>query len=192
MKIYTRTGDKGQTSLFGGKRVDKNHLRVAAYGTVDELNSCLGVAVAHSEHTDINQWLKGVQKDLFALGSWLASPEASEKLAAGNAGFEGERAGRTNLNQATVSSIESQIDLWEKELPPLRSFILPGGSEAGAQLHLARTICRRAEREVVGLQLFGEIVPDLALIYLNRLADALFVLARYTNYRDGKTETEWL
>lgn len=191
MKIYTRSGDKGQTSLFGGARVDKNHLRVAAYGTVDELNSSIGLAIAHSEYTDLNIWLERVQKDLFAVGAWLASPEASAKMAAGNAGFSGEQGKRTELALEHIDAMEKQIDAWEKELSPMRAFILPGGSLAGAQIHFARTICRRAEREAVALRGAGEIVPDLALIYLNRLADALFVLARYFNQREGKQETEW-
>lgn len=191
MKIYTRTGDKGQTSLFGGARVDKNHLRVAAFGTVDELNSSIGLAIAHSEHTDLNLWLERVQRDLFAVGAWLASPDASAKMAAGETGFSGERGKRTDLALEHIQEMEKQIDTWEKELAPLQAFILPGGGLAGAQIHLARTICRRAEREAVGLRSAGEIVPDLALIYLNRLADALFVLARYFNQREGKQETEW-
>jgi cob(I)alamin adenosyltransferase len=191
MKIYTRTGDSGETSLFGGDRVSKNHLRVATYGTVDEFNSTIGLAVAFCTDPNIKNWLETVQKDLFALGSWLASREASQNIIDGKDPFTGERKERTTLTDSHILQMESQIDLWEKELTPMRAFILPGGGNFGAFLHLARAIGRRAEREVVGLRDSGEPVPEYVIRYLNRLADALFVLARFANHRDGKPETIW-
>ncbi|MGZ3710827.1 MAG: cob(I)yrinic acid a,c-diamide adenosyltransferase, partial [Bdellovibrionota bacterium] len=161
MKIYTRTGDKGQTSLFGGKRVSKAHGRVAVYGTFDELNSYLGLAVALCREEDDKTfakeiaWLLRVQKDLFALGSWLASPEASQRAAKGEEAFEGARQNRTHIDEARITEIEKNIDLWESKLEPMKSFILPGGTIIGSQVHIARTICRRAEREAIALQETG-------------------------------------
>lgn len=196
MKIYTRTGDKGQTSLFGGKRVSKSHIRVAAYGMLDELNSFLGFSAAQCMEHGKNLkeeivWIENVQKDLFALGSWLASPEASERVIRGEAPFPGQRESRTKLDEARVKELENDIDGWEAGLEPMKSFILPGGSKAGASLHYARTLCRRAEREVVALKESGEAVPEIVLHYLNRLADALFVLARHVNHKQNMHETPW-
>lgn len=198
MKIYTRTGDKGQTSLFGGKRVSKAHGRVAVYGTFDELNSVLGLAIAFCREEDDKtfakeiSWLLHVQKDLFALGSWLASPEASEKAAKGEEAFEGARKNRTHIDAARVEELEKDIDRWESKLESMNSFILPGGSVMGAQVHIARTICRRAERECIALQETGETVPMLVVQYMNRLADALFVLARHLNRLSEVKEDPWL
>ncbi len=196
MKIYTRTGDKGQTSLFGGERVSKAHPRVSTYGTLDELNSLLGVVAAHCARDEltlgsVEQWIHEVQADLFAVGSWLASPEASGKVAAGEAAFTGGRGERASLGPARVEELEAQIDRWEAELPPMTSFILPGGGELGSVTHFARTVCRRAEREVVDLRDSGEVVPEVAVQYLNRLNDALFVLARWVNEKQGKQEIAW-
>ena len=195
MKVYTRTGDKGQTSLFGGERVSKTHARVATYGTLDELNSHLGVCIVlarkEKQFSDEILWLLSVQKDLFALGSWLASKEASEKAARGEEAFAGARQSRTHVDDTQVTEMETRIDAWETHLEPMKSFILPGGTLLGAQLHVARTICRRAEREAIALGEAGEIVPELAVRYLNRLADALFVLARFFNKRLGTTEDPW-
>ena len=195
MKIYTRTGDKGQTSLFGGERVSKTNGRVAAYGTFDELNSCLGMCVALCRKDKMFDqeilWLLQVQKDLFALGSWLASKDASERAARGEEAFEGARKNRTHVDEARVTEMESQIDNWEKHLAPMKSFILPGGGLTGSQVHFARTICRRAEREVIALGESGEVVPELVVQYMNRLADALFVLARFINHRVGVHEDPW-
>jgi cob(I)alamin adenosyltransferase len=195
MKIYTRTGDQGQTSLFGGERVSKTHGRVDAYGTLDELNSALGLC--HSlcsslaGHEKEAAWLEGAQRNLFALGSWLASREASERVAKGEEAFPGAKASRTQLSDAEVKALEQDIDGWEAALPPMKTFILPGGSLTGAHAHLARTICRRAERQVIALAESGETVPGIAIQYLNRLADALFVFARHLNRRAGVAETPW-
>jgi cob(I)alamin adenosyltransferase len=195
MKIYTRTGDKGQTSLFGGERVSKTHGRVGAYGTLDELNSELGLCVAlcrkEKQFSEEILWLLGVQRDLFALGSWLASKEASERAARGEEAFEGARQNRTHVDEARIAGLEAQIDAWETHLAPMKSFILPGGTPLGAQTHVARTICRRAEREAIALAESGETVPPLVVQYLNRLADALFVLARHLNHRAGVHEDPW-
>lgn len=195
MKIYTRTGDKGQTSLFGGERVSKSHQRVSAYGTLDELNSYLGIcgAVCREEMAldSLASWIEGVQKDLFALGSWLANPKACENIAAGKAPYEGARHERTTLNDTRITELENDIDAWETELEPMRSFILPSGALPCASLQYARTLCRRSERECVALMEKGEIIPELAIRYLNRLADALFVLARYANKKLGVAEIPW-
>ncbi len=190
MKIYTRTGDKGQTSLFGGERVSKAHDRVAVYGTVDELNSVLGVCAAHCDEAtfdaeEIREWIAHVQRDLFAVGAWLASPK-------GTAAFTGDRKDRTDLDDNRIAELEKDIDKWEAELSPLKTFILPGGGVLGASLHFARTVCRRAERECVALAEKTENIPELAVKYLNRLADALFVLARLANHREKCPETPWL
>lgn len=195
MKIYTRTGDKGQTALFGGERVSKTHGRVGAYGTFDELNSCLGICVSLCRKErgieEETRWLLQVQKDLFALGSWLASKEASERAARGEEAFAGARQSRTHVDDARVAELEQQIDAWEKHLTPMNSFVLPGGTLLGAHVHLARTICRRGERETIALAESGETVPPLVIQYMNRLADALFVLARYLNHRGGVHEDPW-
>ncbi len=196
MKIYTRGGDKGQTSLYGGERVSKAHGRVEAYGTLDELNSALGVCIAFCreqnklELDDEIDWLLQVQRDLFALGSWLASKEASERAARGEEAFAGARQARTHVDSDRILKIEEQIDAWEKELEPMKAFLLPGGSRLGAEMHLARTICRRAERLVIALG-ETEVVPPLVVQYLNRLADALFVLARHLNRLGGVKEDPW-
>jgi cob(I)alamin adenosyltransferase len=195
MKIYTRTGDKGQTSLFGGERVSKAHGRVMAYGMLDELNSQLGLCVAAcrdagSLEAEIH-WQLQVQRDIFAIGSWLASKEASERVARGEEAFSGARQNRTHVDDDRITQIEKDIDGWETGLKPMTSFILPGGAPTGAQMHVARTLCRRAEREVIHLSESGEVVPDLAIRYLNRLADALFVLARHLNHKAGVAEDAW-
>jgi cob(I)alamin adenosyltransferase len=196
MKIYTRTGDKGQTSLFGGERVSKNHARVNAYGTLDELNSTLGLALAHGRQNKKHQkecdWLLQVQRDLFAVGSWLASREASDRVSRGEEAFSGKRQERTHVGAERVTELEQDIDGWEKDLEPMKSFILPNGSVFAAHVHVARTLCRKAERESVALRELGETVPDIAIQYLNRLADALFTLARHINRLDGVKEDPWL
>ena len=195
MKIYTRTGDKGQTSLFGGERVSKTNGRVAAYGCLDELNSQLGICATlcreQKQFTEETLWLLQVQRDLFALGSWLASREASERAALGEEAFQGARQNRTHVDETRVTEIEEQIDRWHAHLEPMKSFILPGGSLTGGQMHVARTMCRRAEREVIALAESGETVPPLVITYLNRLADALFTLARHLNHRLGIHEDPW-
>lgn len=179
MKIYTKTGDAGETSLFDSTRVRKSDARVDAYGEVDELSACLGVARAAGVGDELAATVEGIQKDLFALGARLADP--STKIAA--------RVTKATITEAQVERLEQAIDRLEEELPPLRRFILPGGSPAGAALHLARTVCRRAERRVVSLG--SDEVEPIVLVYLNRLSDLLFVMARAVNHRSGVNETEW-
>ena len=180
--LYTRTGDIGTTMLFGMGRVAKDHTRVEAYGTVDELNSTLGVAISLlPARGAIGKTLGGVQNELFNIGSELAS------------GTEGKAAEAAKLfvdAEAKIASLERLIDQYDAKVPPLRTFILPSGTQAGAMLHLCRTVCRRAERAVVTLS-HGESVNPHILRYLNRLSDLLFVLARYVNKAAGKPETEW-
>jgi cob(I)alamin adenosyltransferase len=179
VKIYTRTGDAGETSLFDNSRVSKADPRVDAYGEVDELNACLGAARAAGVDADIGGILESVQRQLFAVGARLADP--ASRIA--------ERVTKAAVGDEQVRGLEETIDRLESELPPLRRFILPGGTAAGSLLHLARTICRRAERRVVGLG--GEAVEPGIVVYLNRLSDALFVIARAVNHRAGVAETEW-
>lgn len=180
MKIYTRTGDSGETSLFDNSRVSKADARVDAYGEVDELNAIVGVArAALAEEHELNAALELVQRDLFALGATLADP--SSKIA--------PRVTKAAVSADDIARLEQLIDRLELELPPLRRFILPGGSAAGALLHMARTVCRRAERRVVALG-SDAVAPDM-VVYLNRLSDMLFVMARAANHRAGAAETEW-
>ena len=180
MKIYTKTGDRGETSLFDNTRVSKADARVDAYGEVDEINACLGAARAAGVDADIGSALEAIQKDLFALGARLADPSA--RIAA--------RVMKAAIGESDVQRLEAIIDRLEEELPPLRRFILPGGGPAGAALHLARTVCRRAERRLVSLAGQEEVDP-LVLAYLNRLSDLLFVLARDENRRGRKPEPRW-
>jgi cob(I)alamin adenosyltransferase len=179
MKIYTKTGDSGETSLFDNTRVSKADARVDAYGEVDELNACLGAARAAGVDADIAALIESLQRDLFAFGARLADPSA--RIAA--------RVEKVTIDAATVQRLEQSIDRLEEMLPPLRHFILPGGSPGGALLHLARTVCRRAERRVIALG-SGAVDPIL-IVYLNRLSDLLFVLARVVNHRAGIPEAEW-
>ncbi len=177
MKIYTRRGDAGETDLYGGQRVRKDALRVETYGTVDELNAALGAVLTRLADAELRGILLRVQGELFELGADLATPlERGETV--------------PRLPQEAVARLEAEIDFMETELPPLRHFILPGGLDAGAALHLARTICRRAERHLVTLAQAEEVSPE-TLRYLNRLSDHLFVLARLVNHRAGAPETEW-
>jgi len=178
VKIYTRTGDAGDTSLFGGARVSKKDPRVDAYGEVDELNAWLGLVRASRVDPAIDQELAELQRDLFALGAELADP----------AGKLAPRVTKAIIADEHVSRLESLIDRLEAELPPLRRFILAGGTPAGAALHVARTVCRRAERRIVALE---PPVDPVLLRYVNRLSDLLFVLARVVNHRGGVPETEW-
>lgn len=175
MKIYTRSGDEGQTSLFGGARVSKDDPRIDAYGTVDELNSLIGLARATFPVSPVDAQLQRVQGDLFEIGAHLASPGTSR--------FEGIPAGR-------IEDLEQAIDAAEGRLSPLTSFILPGGTIPAATLHLARTVCRRAERLVVGLR--DDSGPTRTTIaYLNRLSDFLFVAARLANAVEGVDDVPW-
>ncbi|HEX8186515.1 MAG TPA: cob(I)yrinic acid a,c-diamide adenosyltransferase [Blastocatellia bacterium] len=171
-KVYTRTGDTGQTSLVGGKRVSKASLRVDAYGDVDELNSVIGLARAHIEDQEIDSTLGVIQNDLFTLGADLASPSDIEV---------------PRIDESFVKTLEDYSDHYLAQLEPLKEFILPGGSEAGATLHLARTIARRAERRVVELSESEEVNAE-TIVYVNRLSDLLFILARVVNHRSGIPE----
>lgn len=178
VKIYTRTGDDGETSLFDGTRVSKADSRVDAYGEVDELNAWLGFARALRLDADLDEALAHIQRDLFALGAELADP--ADKIAA--------RVTKASLGEVDVERLEQLIDRYEAELPPLRRFILAGGAPPGAALHVARTVCRRAERRIVALQPPAD---PVLVRYVNRLSDLLFVLARVVNHRAGIPETEW-
>ena len=182
MKIYTRTGDTGETSLFGGTRVGKDNPRVAAYGDVDELNALIGVARLAAGDADgtaaLDTELVHLQSDLLAMGALLADPS----------GTVGEKISKAKITDADVTRLEKVIDTFEAELPPLTSFILPGGGSCGATLHVARAVCRRAERTMVALE---PAVDPLLLKYINRLSDLLFVLARAANHRTGAVETVW-
>ena len=178
MKIYTRTGDTGETSLFDGTRARKDDARVDAYGEIDELNAWLGLVRASRLDPALDEELVALQRDLFALGAQLADP--ADKLAA--------RVTKAVIDDDHVVRLERLIDRLEGELPPLRRFILSGGTAAGAALHVARTVCRRAERRIVAL---NPPVDPILLRYVNRLSDLLFVLARVVNHRGGVTETEW-
>ncbi|MBI4887570.1 MAG: cob(I)yrinic acid a,c-diamide adenosyltransferase [Acidobacteria bacterium] len=179
MKIYTKTGDAGETSLFDNTRVSKADPRVEAYGEVDELNACLGVVSAAGVGPDVAAAIATIQKDLFALGASLADP--SSRIA--------RRVTKAVITPADVEWLEHLIDDFEAEPPPLRRFILPGGAPAGALLHLARTVCRRAERRVIGLG--PQAVDPILVVFLNRLSDLLFVMARAVNHRAGLPEVEW-
>ncbi|HLS48232.1 MAG TPA: cob(I)yrinic acid a,c-diamide adenosyltransferase [Gemmatimonadales bacterium] len=181
MRIYTKTGDEGQTALFGGGRVPKDHPRVAAYGDVDELNSALGVARAAPPAEAFDDLLASIQRDLFSIGGHLATPDP-EKVRKALA--------RAELSEERIELFERVMDEAESELPALRAFVLPAGTPKAATFHLARTICRRAERSVVHLSASAE-VPALFLVYLNRLSDLLFTLARLANHRDGRGDIIW-
>jgi cob(I)alamin adenosyltransferase len=179
MKIYTKTGDKGLTGLLGGARVPKDALRVCAYGDVDEANATIGVVTAHAD-ANLARLLARIQKDLFAIGARLADP--THKLAA--------RRAKAAVTPAQVRRLEKAIDARERELPPLRAFVLPGGRPVAALLHQARTVVRRAERSVVALSHDAHVEGGI-VVYLNRLSDLLFVLARHENQRAGFTEDRW-
>ncbi len=180
VRIYTRTGDGGETALFGGRRVRKSALRVEAYGELDELNACLGLAVSALADAPTANLLIEIQRHLFAMGARVA--DVRERAAA-----PPEKA---TFPEAHVTMLERAIDLAEDALPPLKMFVIPGGSEAGARLHLARTVCRRAERRLVALAA-QEDVPPVFLAYLNRLSDLLFVLARAATHQAGVPERLW-
>lgn len=181
MKIYTRTGDAGETALFGGGRVPKTHERVEAYGTVDELNALLGRALGHVTHEPTRERLAGLLNDLFSVGSILASPRNRT----------GERPDHVPpFPSGRIEQMEEWMDEATGELPPLRNFILPGGSAGSAELHVCRTVCRRAERRVVALVHTDPDARD-CVRYLNRLSDLLFVFARLENRHAGGDEVVW-
>jgi cob(I)alamin adenosyltransferase len=180
VKIYTKTGDGGETSLFGGKRVKKDNLRIEACGTVDELNSVIGVVRSMRVFREVDKVLQGVQNDLFVLGADLATPVRK--------GQNGARA--TRVQEDHVRGIEEIIDRIQAKLPPLRRFVLPGGSPVASQLHLARAVCRRAERRIVKSSQSEAVNPSV-IGYLNRLSDLLFVLARLVNRKAKAAEIHW-
>jgi cob(I)alamin adenosyltransferase len=179
MKIYTKTGDAGETSLFDGTRVSKTDPRVAAYGDVDELQAAMGAAIAAGLDDELSEMCVQIQRDLFALGARLADP--AHKIA--------DRVKKAVVTEESVSRLERWIDGFDNEVPALRHFILSGGSPGGAALHLARAVCRRAERAVIGLG--ADAVEPVLLVYLNRLSDLLFVMARAANRRRGVPEVKW-
>lgn len=176
LKIYTKTGDDGSTGLQGGKRVSKSDLRIRAYGTIDEINSCLGIFLADSPDSDISALIMRIQSELFVAGSDLSSPDLSLS--------------KTRITSDMVDKLEAEIDRFETELAPLANFVLPGGHKSAALLHLARTVTRRAESETVALSSLEQINPDCQK-YLNRLSDLLFVLARVVNKRNHIPDTIW-
>ena len=179
MKIYTKTGDKGDTRLFDGSKTRKDDQRVDTYGDVDELNSFIGAAAAWLGDKDLVALLADIQRDLFTVGAQLANPKSASVTSE-----------KSHLNERRILILESSIDQFETELPPLRQFILAGGCPSGALLHVARTVCRRAERRVVALAAHVP-VDEVVIRYLNRLSDFLFVLARVVNHRQGQQENPW-
>ncbi|RKH31733.1 cob(I)yrinic acid a,c-diamide adenosyltransferase [Corallococcus sicarius] len=180
MKIYTKTGDAGETGLFGGGRVPKDDALVDAYGEVDELNATLGLARTFSLPADLDHFLQRLQEQLFTLGAVLATPPQSRAAAH-----------IPELKPEWVEEMERHIDRYEEELPKMTHFILPGGASSAAALHLARTVCRRAERRVVSL-LREDRAPPAVAMYLNRLSDLLFVVARLVNFRAGLPDVKWI
>ncbi|MBW3660770.1 MAG: cob(I)yrinic acid a,c-diamide adenosyltransferase [Gemmatimonadetes bacterium] len=178
MKIYTKKGDAGDTGLFGGGRVPKSDPRVAAYGEIDELNAWIGVARAWCARDEVLAALDEIQRDLFAVGALLATPNPDRR-----------KGGKFELPGERVEALERRIDGWQEDLPPLEAFILPGGGRTGALLHAARAVCRRAERAIVALD--ADDLPDTLLPYVNRLSDWLFVCARWVNQEEGVGEATW-
>jgi cob(I)alamin adenosyltransferase len=181
MSIYTRTGDGGETALFGGGRVPKHHVRVMAYGDVDELNTALGAAMATPPATVEHEFLEQIQRDLFAIGGQLATPEPARVAGA---------LAKARIDERRIAQMEAIMDRADAVLPPLASFVLPGGAPKAAAWHVARTVCRRAERSVVALH-GHEPVPPIILAYLNRLSDLLFTLARLANHQAGLADRVW-
>lgn len=179
MKIYTKTGDDGTTSLFDGTRVSKGHARIQAYGDVDELNSLLGLALAGTGPQELKFQLLQIQKDLFALGAQLANPTHKKQKA------------KSDFNEEKIGGLEKSIDAFESDLEPMKNFILPGGDLMSSWLHLARTVCRRAERHLVLVQK-AEALEPLFVKYLNRLSDYLFVAARWANWKAGVKDIPWM
>jgi len=179
MRIYTKTGDLGETGLLAGPRLGKDHVRIEAYGAVDELSAALGVALTHDLPESVRECLLQTQRELFRVGAELATPRPLSPDAEA-------------VTPDHVARLEARIDDWEAGLPPLKNFILPGGTPAAAAFHVARTVCRRAERRVVALMRQpSESVPPSVLVYLNRLSDLLFVAARFANAERGVSEEPW-
>ena len=181
MKIYTKTGDAGQTGLFGGGRASKDDPRVEAYGDVDELNAVLGFARAAEMMPRIDEVLVPIQRDLFSIGALLSTPDLKKMH---------DHLAKAQVDEGRIQELERAIDACDKELEPLKAFIVPGGTPKAAALHVARTVCRRAERRVIHLQREVEI-PQIVIVYLNRLSDLLFTLARVANTRAGAGEVTW-
>lgn len=184
MKIYTKTGDKGETSLYGGTRVSKAHARVESYGTIDELNAFIGVAKSQIADEAVIAQLKKIQFDLFTVGSEAATPLDKLILANGKSRLS------LIISEKEISELEGWMDEMETQLEPLKYFILPGGGKSATALHVARTVCRRAERNLVFLNETEEVRPEL-IKYLNRLSDYLFVLARYVSKLNNEPEEYW-
>ena len=184
MKIYTKTGDKGETALYGGTRVSKASARVESYGAIDELNSFIGVAKSQVEDEEVLNQLKKIQFDLFTVGSEAATPADKMFLANGNPRLP------LIISEKEIEELENWMDKMEESLEPLQFFILPGGGKAATSLHVARTVCRRAERALVFLNETEEVRPEL-IKYLNRLSDYLFVLARYVSKLQNEKEEYW-
>ncbi len=178
MKIYTKTGDAGSTSLFGGSRVQKNNIRINCYGTIDELNAMIGLSIASQVHLDTKIVLEKIQNNLFQIGSELSAPENIDSKII------------IKITDEEINFLEMSIDKFDEKLPKLKNFILPGGSVGSSNLHLTRTICRRAERILVEL-MEKESINDKILVYINRLSDLLFVLARFENFTTSTPEIEW-
>ena len=181
MKIYTLTGADGETGLFGGGRVSKTHPRVEAYGDVDELNAAIGLARSIELMPRVDEVLVPLQRDLFAIGALLATPD-HEKMK--------RQLEKASIDDRRIAELERAIDDGDRELEPLTSFIVPGGTPKAAALHIARTVCRRAERRVIELTT-NEAIPQIVVVYLNRLSDLLFTLARVANRRAGAGEVTW-
>lgn len=180
LKVYTKTGDKGTTALIGGTRVAKDHIRIEAYGTVDELNSFVGVLNDQLDDSDIKTWLFDIQNRLFDLGALLATdPNKDIKMQL------------PDIEEQHIAGLEQKIDQMEEALPPLKHFILPGGHPAASAAHVCRSVCRRAERNAIHLQNQNEPVNELAIKYLNRLSDFFFVLSRFIIQNQGGIEVQW-
>jgi len=186
MKIYTKTGDKGQTSLFGGTRVAKYNIRIEAYGTTDELNAYIGLLRDQDINNHIKEILLKIQHDLFTLGAMLATPPEKELLKSGK-----ERLKIEKINEAKIELLENEIDAMNEVLPPMTHFVLPGGNPIVSYCHIARCICRRAERITTQLSDESTVNPQI-LMYLNRLSDYLFVLARKLTYDTKSLEIKWI
>ncbi|QDS95882.1 Cob(I)yrinic acid a,c-diamide adenosyltransferase [Roseimaritima multifibrata] len=179
MKIYTRTGDEGETGLFGGPRISKDDIRIEAYGTIDELNAVLGTVRSCEPSPELDEQLNSIQSELFSIGAELATPDPDKHQ-------------MRIVGDTHIAKLESWIDEGEQQLPPLKNFILPTGCPVATQLHVARGVCRRAERRVVTLLNIPEInVSNATMVYLNRLSDLLFVLARVANLQQSVTERHW-
>ncbi len=180
MKIYTKTGDKGKTSLVDGSRVDKFDLRLEAYGTVDELNSLIGIVISETGNTKLKKSLKRIQNELFQLGSMLATPKENKEF----------KPFFTDLGKDKIQQLENEIDEYSQKLSPLKAFVLPGGTKGSAYLHLARTVVRRAERAVLRASKIIEIDEEI-IIYLNRLSDLFFTMARFENFTNKVDDIYW-